>query len=66
MSDSTSRSDKEPGTSVSTTVYGDIHTQQLHTGVGNNYADAGNILLNYAKQLYVFLIVFYHSTEHLN
>ena len=53
MSDFTSPSDKEPGTSnkckgITNNFYGPISTRQLHAGVGNNNADAGNILLDYA------------------
>ena len=48
MSDSTSQFDKELGPSTKskrarTNIYGDIYTQNLHIGDGNNNADAGTI-----------------------
>ena len=48
MSDFTSRSDEEPGTStkcqkITNNFYGNLNAQQLHAGVGDSNADSGNI-----------------------
>ena len=48
MSDSTSETDEEPERSIEfnrarTNIFGNIYALQLHTGVGNNNADASNI-----------------------
>ena len=43
MSDSTTRSDDEQRIRVRTHIHGDVYTEHLHTGVGNNYAGAGKI-----------------------
>ena len=48
MSDLTSSSDEEPGTStkckkITNKFYGNLNAQQFYAGVGDSNADAGNI-----------------------